>query len=112
MPLIGAADDLAVAATARGPAIASAIASLRTWIFMETPIRVEVTVLRMLRVGWPCVLTQRSTAIVPRMPIVILNETLVAGTILTRTGSEEMTNCCESTSRVVSQSGRRQRDNY
>jgi hypothetical protein len=44
------------------------------------------------------VLTQRSTAIVPRMPIVILNETLVAGTILTRTGSEEMTNCCESTS--------------
>src|SRR5258708_3068430 len=41
MPLIGAADDWAVAATARGPAIASAIASLQTWIFMETPIRVR-----------------------------------------------------------------------
>jgi hypothetical protein len=40
MPLIGAADDWAAAATARGAAIASAIASLRTWIFMETPIRV------------------------------------------------------------------------
>src|SRR5258708_26654434 len=37
----------------------------------------EVTVLQMLRVGWPCVLTQRSTAIVPRMPIVILDETVV-----------------------------------
>jgi hypothetical protein len=41
LPLIGAADDWAVAATARGPAIASAIASLQTWNFMETPIRVR-----------------------------------------------------------------------
>src|SRR5258708_35974580 len=41
MPLIGGEDDWDVAANARGPAIASAIASLRTWIFMETPIRVR-----------------------------------------------------------------------
>jgi hypothetical protein len=42
----------------------------------------EVAVLQMLRVGWPCVLTQRPTAIVPRMPIAILDETFVAGTVV------------------------------
>jgi len=42
----------------------------------------EVAVLQMLRVGWPCVLTQRAAAIVPRMPIAILDETFVAGTVV------------------------------
>jgi hypothetical protein len=41
VPLIGAADDVAVASTAIGTATASAIARLRTWIFMEAPVRVN-----------------------------------------------------------------------